>query len=58
LSKLSDERLHQVLEFATQLSGEEEDNQWRELGQHAISQAYGPDEPEYTESDLKVRFGP
>ena len=56
LSRLSEERLRQVLEFASQLTEEEERQQWQELGQRALNRAYGPDEPEYTEADFKVRY--
>jgi hypothetical protein len=56
LSTLSEERLRQVLEFASQLTEEEERADWHELGRNALSRAYGPDEPEYTEADFKVRY--
>lgn len=58
LSKLSEERLRQVLEFARRLNADQERADWQELGRHALAQAYGPDEPEYSEADLKVRFAP
>ena len=54
LEKLPDERLRQLLDFARFLGWEEERADWQRFGQAQLSRAYGPDEPEYTEADLKA----
>ena len=47
LSRLAEEQVRQVLEFASQLSSEEERLEWQEFGRNALNRAYGPEEPEY-----------
>ncbi len=53
LEDLSEERLHQLLDFARFLAAEDEREEWRRFGEGQLARAYGPDEPDYTESDLK-----
>lgn len=50
---LSEERVREVLDFARFLRWQEEREQWRQFGQAQLARAYGPDEPEYTEADIK-----
>ena len=53
LSALPEERLRQVLDFAQFLEWQEERRDWQGLGLAHLAGLYGPNEPEYTEADLK-----
>ncbi|HEY4761303.1 MAG TPA: hypothetical protein VIH42_12040 [Thermoguttaceae bacterium] len=53
LLELPENRLGEVLDFARFLSVQEEREAWRQFGQAHLAKAYGKDEPEYTEADLK-----
>jgi hypothetical protein len=53
LESLSRERLEQLLDFAKFLAIEDERRDWQRFGQSSLSKAYGPDEPEYTEADIR-----
>ena len=53
LDDLPEERLRDVLQFAEFLTWQDERDAWRQFGQAQLSRAYGPDEPDYTLSDLK-----
>ena len=53
LESLPEERLSEVLEFAQFLNWQEERREWIQLGQSQLARAYGPDEPDYSEADLK-----
>jgi hypothetical protein len=53
LVELPENRLGEVLDFARFLSVQEEHEAWRQFGQSQLAKAYGDDEPEYTEADLK-----
>jgi hypothetical protein len=53
LEVLAEETLRELLDFAVFLSLQEERAGWRQLGQSQFARCYGPDEPEYTSSDLK-----
>jgi len=53
LQGLSDERLRQLIDFARFLVAEDERQGWQDLGRAQLARAYGPDEPEYTRSDIK-----
>jgi hypothetical protein len=55
LEDLPDERLRQLIDFARFLAWQEERKSWQEFGQTQLARAYGPDEPEYTISDIKPR---
>ncbi len=54
LDRLSEERLQQLVDFARFLAGEDERLAWQRFGQSQLAQVYGPDEPEYTEADIKT----
>lgn len=54
LRNMSEDRLREVVDFATFLNWQEERAGWRRFGQNQLSRAYGPDEPEYTLADLKA----
>lgn len=53
LENLSEERLGLLIDFARFLAAEDECQAWRQFGQSQLVRAYGPDEPEYTEADIK-----
>ena len=53
LQELPDYRLSEVLDFARFLTVQEERDAWSRFGQVSLAKAYGGDEPEYTEVDLK-----
>ena len=53
LQQLPEERLREVARFARFLLTEEEQEEWRAFGRAQLSRAYGDDEPEYSEVDLK-----
>lgn len=53
LTSLPEERLHEVLEFAEFLTWRDHREAWRRFGQAQLAKAYGPDEPDYTEADLR-----
>lgn len=50
---LSEERVREVLDFARFLRWQEECEEWRQFGQAQLARAYGPDEPEYADADIK-----
>lgn len=54
LGNLSEERLVLLIDFARFLALEEEGNDWRQFGPSQFAHACGPDEPVYTEADIKV----
>ncbi len=41
--------------IVTVFAPDAERSEWAELGMQGLSRAYGDDEPEYTEADLKPR---
>jgi hypothetical protein len=53
LLELPENRLGEVLNFAKFLSVQEERAAWQQFGQSQLAKAYGPDEPDYSEADLK-----
>jgi hypothetical protein len=54
LDALPEERLHEILDFAEFLKWRAEHGAWRQFGQAQFARAYGPDEPDYTNADLKT----
>ena len=53
LLELPEDRVGEVLDFARFLNSQEEREAWSALGRGQLARAYGDDEPEYTEADLK-----
>jgi hypothetical protein len=53
LQELPESRLGEVLDFARFLTVQEERDEWSRFGRASLAKAYGNDEPEYTEADLK-----
>lgn len=53
LLELPEDRVGEVLDFARFLTSQEEREAWSALGRRQLAKAYGDDEPEYTEADLK-----
>jgi len=51
------ERVREVLDFARFLSIEDDREERQRLGREQFAQAYGPDEPEYTEADIRKDGG-
>ncbi|MBI3461713.1 MAG: hypothetical protein HY000_01435 [Planctomycetes bacterium] len=58
LETLPEDRLSQVRDFAEFLNWQQERQDWKRFGQTQLARAYGPDEPEYSETDLKVELNP
>jgi hypothetical protein len=57
LQELPDDRLRELIDFARFLAWQEERKNSQDFGQSELAKAYGPDEPEYTLSDIKPRSG-
>jgi hypothetical protein len=57
LEGLSQERLRQLIAFARFLATEDERDEWQSFGKAQLAKAYGTDEPDYSERDLKPSFG-
>ena len=53
LQELPENRLGEVLDFARFLTLQEEREDWSQCGRSSLAKAYGSDEPDYTEADLK-----
>jgi hypothetical protein len=53
LEELSEDRLREVLDFAKYIARKRDDEEWQSFGLDQFARAYGPDEPEYTEADIK-----
>ena len=53
VDEMSEERLREVLDFARFVSRRAEGEAWTGFALEGLRRAYGPDEPEYTEADLK-----
>ena len=61
--KLSPVRQCQLLDYARYLCWleqreKEETEDWHRFGLEQFEKAYGPDEPEYTEADIKPELNP
>ena len=50
---LPDSQVEQLLDYARYLSLQGERADWQAFGKLQIAKAYGDDEPEYTEADLR-----
>ena len=50
---LPEPRLSELLDFARFLRWRADRVSWQEMGRANLSRAYGDDEPEYTDADLK-----
>lgn len=57
LEELPEDRLSEVLDFARFLTVREDRDAWSRFGRSSLARAYGSDEPEYTEADLKPEPG-
>ena len=55
---LSEDKLRAVLDFTRFLQYRQEQEEWSHFGAQQFARAYGPNEPEYTEADVKKSFGP
>lgn len=58
LANFSEDQLREVLDFARFVNARQECEEWRSFGIQQLARAYGPDEPEYTEADLKPELNP
>ncbi len=50
---LSEEKPLLLVDFARFLAADDERRDWQRFGAAHLAQAYGPDEPEYSEADIK-----
>jgi hypothetical protein len=55
LKELPDERVREVLDFTRFIAQSNDADEWRAFGQRQFARAYGDDEPEYSEADIKSR---
>ncbi len=55
LQDLPDDSLRQLIDFARFLAWQEEQKSWQEFGHSQLARAYGPDEPDYSLSDIIPR---
>jgi hypothetical protein len=53
LQKLDEDQLRRVLEYAQALGSQDEHDLWRRFGRNQFARAYGDNEPEYSEADVK-----
>jgi hypothetical protein len=58
LATFSEDQLREVLDFVRFVNAHQEHEEWRHFGVQQLARAYGPDEPEYTEADLKPELNP
>ena len=58
LGDLPEDRVREVLDFARFLNWREERETWQRFGETQLAKAYGPDEPEYSETDLMPDISP
>jgi hypothetical protein len=58
LATFPEDQLREILEFAQFVNARQEREEWRRFGAQQLARAYGPDEPEYTEADLKPELNP
>jgi len=58
LQDLPEDRLSEVLDFARFISVREEREAWSRFGKSSLATAYGNDEPDYSEADLKPELDP
>jgi hypothetical protein len=50
---LSEDRVRQLIDFARFLAMEQDRQEWSRFGQQQLARAYGADEPDYSEADLR-----
>ena len=53
IERMPEVRLREVLDFALFVGRQAEREAWTGLALEGLERAYGPDEPEYGEADLK-----
>jgi hypothetical protein len=63
LAELPELRLREILDFARYLRwlkhrDQQERGDWDRFGLAGLTEAYGPDEPEYTEADARSQQAP
>ncbi|MGA7496732.1 MAG: hypothetical protein WBX00_08395 [Isosphaeraceae bacterium] len=58
LEGLSEDRIRQLIDFARFLAVEQDRQEWLRFGQERLAWAYGPDEPDYSEADIRPNRKP
>src|SRR5208282_4529711 len=58
LESLSEDRIRQLIDFARFLALEQDRQEWLRFGQERLAQAYGQDEPDYSEADIRPNRNP
>lgn len=56
LATFADEQLRAVLDFAQFVHARQEREEWRRFGIQQLARAYSPNEPDYTQADLKAEL--
>jgi Protein of unknown function (DUF2281) len=57
-AQLPEERVRELLDFARFLQARQEQEEWRRFAARQFARAYGPNEPDYSEADLKPGLNP
>ena len=50
---MPEERIHQVLDFVRFIAARSEEAEWRQFGLAQLAKSYGPNEPDYSATDVK-----
>jgi hypothetical protein len=58
LDRLPEDRLAELLDFAEFLESKQGQETWSQAARQRFAEAYGPDEPEYSEADIKPASKP
>jgi hypothetical protein len=53
LDGLSEDRIRQLIDFARFLAMEQDRQEWARFGKEELARAYGGDEPDYSEADIR-----
>jgi hypothetical protein len=58
VASLPENRVRELVTFARYLLWEEEHGAWQQFGRAQLARAYGPDEPDYSDADVKEGIKP
>jgi hypothetical protein len=58
LEGLTEDRIRQLIDYARFLALEQDRQEWLGFGRQRLARAYGPDEPDYSEADIRPNRKP